>query len=319
MSIPNLQIGCATTDEPPLATGNACPPPLRCREVSALLDEQASAWELPAAECGTRGWCWGEGPPVYLLHPGVGSARLYALLAFLLRDECRCMLVDWQPVATRRRLDPYRFVDEFCRVIEAAGDTDVTVYAPGLGSALALRAAARRPELFGRIVLQNVTVRQRLSWWERRLAPWYRTSTRPLRSITGRETVQILNHRRWFPPLDPDRWQWFLDVTGELPLSWVVAQAELRDRLDLTHDLPQVRCPVLLLDVEGVGPRAAAAQADVRSRLPNARSVPVHTTGRQLYLTHPHRLQKLLLQFLHDPASFDMPSNEPEFFALKPT
>jgi pimeloyl-ACP methyl ester carboxylesterase len=299
--------------------GAGCPPPLRCRQIAELFEQQASAWDSDGSPVGTHGWCWGAGPPIYLLNAVGVPARLGVLLAWLLREDHRCVLIDWRAPSPRQRLTLDDYAADFVRLLESAEESAVTVLGGSFGGAVALRAAARRPELFGRIVLQGVASRRTLTLMERWLMSGLRRSARTQGTLPGRERIETLNHRRWFPPLDPDRWAWYLETTGAVPAALYAAQSQALHRDELTSELPRIATPVLAIDAEGVGPTLRAAQLRLQQAIPGARTVRMHTTGYHPGLTHPHRLAKVIRQFETDPAWFDAPPTEPEFFPLNPS
>ncbi len=294
----------------------ACPPPLRCRDISQALDDLAISWELPDSPVGTHGWTWGQGLPLYFLSGRGGSARLFCLLAWLLREQFRCTLVDWKLPARGPLPTLQEWVDDLSRLLREREDHPATVVGVSFGATLALETAARNPGQFLRLILHQVARRQRLSLAERVLATLFQESDRALQNIPGRETVQMLNHRRWFPPQDPDRWDWFQDVTGRIPLRLLISQSRVLHQTDLATSLSQVTCPVLLVNTEGLGPVSTAEQTLVASRLPAGVGTTLHSAGRHPYLTHPHRFMKLVQQFCSDPQAFAAVPDEPTFFPL---
>lgn len=308
---------CAPSVDPTPSEG--CPPPLRCRHIAAALDSTASAWELDDSPLGTRGWCWGSGPPLYFLNPLGGSARLFALTAWLLREDFRCMLVDWPSPRAGVRADLDLFAKDLQLLAESAGDSQIAVFGSSFGGAVALRSASMSPGLVDRLIVQGAAQVRHLSIAERVLAWGALRSRRTVRELPFSAQVLRINHSRWFPPLDPDRWQWFLDLIGEFPVSLLATQALALHNVDLAPDLRRIECPVLVLDTEGAGPRARQDQAALRAHLAQGYAASMHTTGLYPYLTHPHRLVKLIRQFVADPAAMAAASSEPSSFALRPT
>lgn len=300
----------------PLSAGAGCPPPLRCREVAACFDQEASAWELEGSPLGTHGWCWGVGRPLYLLPPLGGNTRLLVLLAYLLREQYRCVFVDWHGPTGKTVPTLDLFATDLERVLTIADETDVALYASSFGAAVAIRTAARSPQRIGSLILHDVARQKRLSLGESLLTRVFRRSARALQQVPGRVRVAEINHRRWFPPLDPDRWEWFLEVTGETPLRLMAAQARSIHGVDQTADLQRLSMPVLVFDVEGLGPQACEEQQRVREHLPHGKTASLHSTGSYPGLTHPHRLKKLLEQFLAAPHEFAAETAAPEFFPL---
>ncbi|OYW41612.1 MAG: hypothetical protein B7Z45_03500 [Azorhizobium sp. 12-66-6] len=301
------------------APPEGCPPPLRCRQIAAALDELASPWEVAGSPLGTHGWCWGSGPPLYFLNPLGGSARVFTLAAWLLREDFRCVMIDWNPPLRGQPADLDAFAADFRSLADSADDQGITVFGGSFGGAVALKAAASAPGLIDRLIVQDVRVHQKLSWSELALAYAGRRSQRTVRQLPFSGKVQRLNHARWFPPLDAERWEWFLELIGDFPASLLATQALALHHADLSLELGKVGCPVLVLDTEGAGPQARVEQALLRKMLPRGHAASLHTTGLYPYLTHPHRLVKLVRQFVSDPDSLDGPSPVPEFFPLKPS
>jgi pimeloyl-ACP methyl ester carboxylesterase len=241
-----------------------------------------------------RGWTCGSGPPLYFVNGFAGSSALYCLTAWLLRDHARCVFFDVEPT---NRAEPSSLGDFCTDLLEAAslnGDHSFAVFGTTFGGTVALQTAVLAPERVERLMLQSVPARSSLTWAERWLAKASVWSRAPLARFPGRLRVQTFNHRRWFPPLDPDRWQCFLEMTGGHPVALAARQALALAAVDLRPQLGQIHQPVLLIDTEGAGLRLSAAQQEVRQGLPNVQEERLHTTGLYPYLTHPHRLVKLI-------------------------
>jgi pimeloyl-ACP methyl ester carboxylesterase len=274
--------------------GEGCPPPLSCREVWAALERDTVPWELDRRGYALRGWTLGAGPPLYFANGFAGASALFCLTAWLLRDQVRCVLFD---VELRGRNGPSS-LDAFCTdLLEAAsfhGDQTFSVFGTTFGGTVALQTALVAPERIERLILQSVPARGSLTWAERLLARICKRSRAPLARFPGRLRVQTFNHRRWFPPLDPDRWQCFLEMAGTQPVALAARQAMALAAVDLRSQLGQLRQPVLLIDTEGAGVRLSALQQEVCDGLPNVQEERLHTTGLYPYLTHPHRLVKLI-------------------------
>jgi pimeloyl-ACP methyl ester carboxylesterase len=280
------------------AAASSCPPPLRCREVWQTVQRDAQTWLLPRDGYALRGWTFGAGPPLYFVNGFAGAAAIYSLLAYLLREQFRCVLFDIDLSAARLNTVPLNTAGDFAADLLAVadwhGDAAVTVFGATFGGTVALQAALSAPGRIERLILQNVPAHGSLTWAERTVAWWCAGSRRAVAQFPGRLRVQTFNHRRWFPPLDPDRWAFFLEATGAQPVALPARQALALERVDLRPQLTALRQPVLLIDTEGAGPRLAAAQQDVLQRLPQAREERLHTTGLLAALTHPHRLAKLM-------------------------
>ncbi|MBI1348581.1 alpha/beta fold hydrolase [bacterium] len=300
---------------PPETPGEGCPPPLRCRDVAETMERIATPWSLNGSKFGTHGWTWGEGPAVYFLSPIGGCAHLYSLVSWLLREDFRCVLIDWDRPQAQSRWTAQTFVDDLIAIGDLHHDEQIHLYGGEFGGLLSLLWAAHQPRRISRVIVQGLVAQRRLSLAERVLAGWYANSSKTLAEIPYHARVQTINHRRWFPPLDLDRWEWFQETTGQIPVSLVVAQARAWHATHLPPALSQVTCPVLFVNTEGMGPATQRDQAVVASQISDSHSTPLHTTGWHPSLTHPHRVAKLIRQFIADPLAFDH-HEEPAFFPL---
>jgi pimeloyl-ACP methyl ester carboxylesterase len=287
--------------------GEACPPPLVWQEVLAAYHSESQPWELDRGTRRLIGRTWGEGPPLYLLNGFVATAELYALMVYLLRDSFRCVVFDTavNPQSRRERPSLSDFAEDVIAVADHHEDRSVQLFAPTFGAAVALQAAMEHPGRITGLALQHGFASRRLSWSERLLAGWCRGSRRTLASLPWRRRVQELNHRRWFPPFDGSRFDFLVASTGAIPLTDLAQKALAVHAVRLEDRLRDVRCPVLLVRTEGQGQLETAGHAVLESGLSDARTEWLHSTGLHPYLTHPHRLARLLKTFFLDGSQHD--------------
>jgi len=279
--------------------GEACPPPLVWQEVLQAYRKESTPWEL---DLGTRklvGRSWGQGPPLYLLNGFVATAELQALMMYILRDSFRCVVYDTvsAPKSRRRRMTVDDYSADLFTAADQLEDSSICVMGPSFGAAVALNAARQQRQRIAGLCLLHGFAQRRLSWSERLLAAWYRGSQRTLDSLTSRRRVQELNHRRWFPPFDGTRFEFLVESTGKLTLADLVQKAMAIHRFNIQDHLAEITSPVLLVRTEGQGKIEADGHEVLEKHLPNARTEWLHSTGMHPYLTHPHRLAKLLKQF----------------------
>lgn len=285
--------------------GEACPPPLVWQEVLSAYQSDSQPWELDRGSRRLVGRSWGQGPPLYLLNGFVGTAELYSLLIWLLRDSFRCVVFDTVVAekSRRARFTIHDFADDVIASMDHHGDSAACLFAPTFGSAVALEAALNQSARIAGLVLQHGMASRRLSWSEWLLAEWCQRSRRLLRDLPWRRRVQELNHRRWFPPFDGTRFEFLVESTGKIPVAELAQKATAINAARLQHRLPEVTCPVLLVRTEGQGPLETASHEILERGLPNSHSEWLHSAGLHPYLTHPHRLAKLIKPFfLGDPA-----------------
>ncbi len=283
---------------PPPPTEGGCPPPLEWQEVVREFHRQADAWYLDRRNCRISGRTFGTGPPLYLLNGFSGTHELYALLAWLLRDRYRCVLFDYATPRIRRGVTLADLADDLIAVADAAGDQRLELFAPLFGGLVALEAMRRHPDRIGRGVLQGAFAHRDLSWFERlliRLCGWHPGK---LRHLPLRRILQTRSHRRWFPPFDKTRWQFLFDNTGSVPVAEMACRAAIVRDADLRPVLKEIHQPILLVRTEGEG-RILEECCGVLSRgLPNVQVEWMSDTGHFPYLTHPHRLAKVIDGFL---------------------
>jgi pimeloyl-ACP methyl ester carboxylesterase len=288
--------------QPAESAPEACPPPLAWREVLSAFHEQADDWSVDRPGYHLPGRAIGTGSPLYLLGGFGGSYQLYALLAWLLRDDFRCVLWDYPGVLAGPQSAQRGTLNDLAADVSAVaahfGETSIDVYAPSFGSLVALTAMLEYPPLVGKAVLQGGFSHRSLSRFERWLTRACRFYPGTLRNFPGSRAVREYNHRRWFPPFDETRWQFLEGLAGQVRISTLAWQATLIRDADLRPRLKEIDRPVLLIETEGEGAATRECQRELAHGLPRATEETLLGTGQYPYLTHPHRLAKIIRQFL---------------------
>ncbi len=300
--------GVASTDSAafgPAAGEGGCPPPLEWQDVLREFHSQANAWYLDRRNYCISGRTLGSGPPLYLLNGFTGTHELYALLVWLLRDQYRCVLFDYAMPATRGPVTLGDLADDLVAVGDAAGDASWTVFAPSFGGLVALEAMRRHPGRVNGAILQAAFAHRSLSQFERFLIRVCALHPGKLRHLPLRTFIQRQSHRRWFPPFDRTRWQFLADNTGAVPLADLARRAAMIRDGDLRPVLKEIKQPVLLVRAEGDGQVLEDCGHVLSAGLPRVKVEFLNDTGQYTYLTHPHRLAKLIRTF------FEMPGDEP--------
>ena len=283
-----------------------CPAPLSCTDVLAAFEAQSKRW---AIEFGSRrivGRTWGEGPPVYFLNGINGTHSLFAFVAWLFREQYRCVLFDYPGRSTAANAGRVPMtVKDFAAALDAVADLHrddaYALFATSFGSLVALTAMLDRPQRISRAVLQGGFARRTLSRMERLLIRAFSRAPGQYRRLPLRRLVQKHNHRAWFPPFDAVRWDFLLDNTGSVPIADVAERAAVIRETDLRPLLPKITQPILLIRSEGDGIVAEACHHELENGLPNARSEWLSHSGHIPAVTHPHRLAKLVREFVGGP------------------
>jgi pimeloyl-ACP methyl ester carboxylesterase len=273
-----------------------CPPPLQWQQVVAAFREQGSSWRAETPAGRIQGTVWGEGPTLVMLNGLSGSHELFALCAYLLKDHCRCVLLDYP---TGPRVTWPKLTDAITEVVtDISGADGCHVFGTSFGAALALQAAMRLKSSVRGLILQAAFAHLPLTIFERsaaRLLSWMPGRVQSLPAWCG---IQERGHRLWFPPIDPTRWLFYLDNAGQTSMAELARRFGMLGRFDVRSRLHQVVAPTLLLHVEGEGAAQSRCREELATMLPNARTEFLHTTGLLAFLTHPHRLAKLIREFV---------------------
>ncbi len=281
----------------PPAAESGCPPPLEWQEVLREFHRQSDAWYLDRPNYRISGRSLGSGPPLYLLNGFAGTHELFSLLVWLLRDQFRCVLFDY-PIPQRGSVTLNDLADDVIAIADVCGDQSCSLFATSFGGKVALTALHRHPRRIDRAVLQAGFAHRDLSRFERFLIQAGRILPARFRRIPLRAALQRQNHLRWFPPFDRTRWQFYLDNTGATSLGEMARRGGIIRDCDLRPLLPHIEQPVLLVRSEGDGQVLAKCGDVLADALPRATVETMNDTGQIPFLTHPHRLAKIIRPFL---------------------
>lgn len=278
-----------------LAPREGCPPPLQWREILDAYRVQSSAWKLPTSAGELSGRVWGEGPTVLFLNGLSGTSELFALTAYLLKPKFRCVLLDYP---SGRGVTWPRLVAAIEHSIEQFADGDgCHLFATTFGCALALESAKTLGTRVRSLTLQGAFAHLPLTIFERLAASIARWLPGRSASIPAWSALQERSHRLWFPPIDSTRWSFYLENAGQTRIADVASRFAMLRQFDVRGELQNFETPTLLLQVEGEGPIQARCREELASLLPNGRTEFLHTTGLLTFLTHPHRLARILKEF----------------------
>lgn len=278
----------------------ACPPPLAWQEVLHGVEEQGEAFHFAFGPIELDGVILGQGPPIWFLNGFSGNRQLFSLLAWLLRDRFRCVLVDatWPGDTHPRSLQPL-LSQTYVAAFESLKTPRPALFGTAFGAQTALAITNQSPNAIRAAVLHEGFFRRNASLTERLLAWGASRSNKRLAEFPNWSQLQEANHRRWFPPIDPSRWDFLLENLGATPArrwsSMARSAATTHNLKSRSHD---IQTPVQLIRTEGDGPVATTAMNELMVQLPNVREETLHTSGHFAFLTHPHRVAKIVAGFL---------------------
>ena len=278
--------------------GEPCPAPLIWQEVRESFLRESTPWEIVRGPHRLFGRTIGNGPPLYFLNNFAATAELFCLSIWLLRDRFRCVVfdatTDSRSIARHSKSTMGEFAADLFAVADNWSDRQFSIYGAGFGAAVALRAALDRPESISGMVLQHGFAKRRLSLSERFLASLCLYSGQTLDKLPQRRRFQAVNHKPWFPPVDPSRFDFLMESTGTLLLRDLARRAFAVDSFDVLAQLCTVSCPITLLRTEGEGRMAAESQIVLENGLNFPKTEWLHSAGQHPYLTHPHRVTNII-------------------------
>ncbi len=278
----------------PAKPGEGCPPPLGWADVVREIGERRVVIDAVVRGRAVRAYSVGDGPPLYFLNGISATPDLFSLLVWLLRDDFRCVVLEY-PSWARSLGD---LSDALLAVADAAGDDQFDLYAASFGSLVALHTLLEAPQRISHVVLQGPLVGMRLSSAERtgaRLLSWLPGQMRRLPMFAS---IARGNHARWFPPVDPTRWQFAEQDLTEPRIADVARRGRMLIGTDFSARLSEIATPTLLISSEGEVARHRDAARLLNERLPNSRHEDIPNTGHLAFLTHPHRMANLVRPFL---------------------
>jgi pimeloyl-ACP methyl ester carboxylesterase len=305
-------------DAPRPASSEGCPSPLGWAEVLESFREESTAWSVDVEGAVLHGRTLGGkkqggGRPLYFLNGISGNCELFCLLAWLLRDDFRCVLFDYRGHDANRglpRLSLPRLVDDFLAIADAQGDRTFDVFAAPFGSLIALGTLADHPTRVERAVLLGGYAHRHLSRFERFLCAVGRFAPGAISQVPLHGTLQTASHQRAFPPFDASRWGFFTQNAGQTPIRDLAERAALMATADLRNQLSRIEQPVHLIRTEHEGVVSAAGQDELERAIPRVTAESMPLAGQLAYLTHPHRIAKALRSFLAATATEGQPSCE---------
>jgi pimeloyl-ACP methyl ester carboxylesterase len=285
--------------ENPIETAPAsepCPTPLAWQEVVSSFRAAATVRVFSTEFGDVTATEFGRGQPIVFFPGLAGGPLLFSLTSWLLKEDFRSIILEhpqFDRAPSSVQLVP-RTAEAFGLAIEHLCPEGANVYATSFGSQIALQLMASRPGLVRNSFLQGAWAARQLTWAEKgllRTGSWLR---RPVRQIPLWLSAQIQNHRRWFPPFDETRFGFLLNEVGQTPTRVIARRLLAAGSTDLRPKLSSILQPTVILHCEGEGGLVAAAERELEERLPHARSEEMYHSGHYPYLTHPHRLAKIL-------------------------
>jgi pimeloyl-ACP methyl ester carboxylesterase len=273
--------------------------------------------------------CGGSGPPLVLVH-GLGSSAAVEFYYNLepLAAQHRVLAIDLPGFGkSDKPILAYTielFVKAVSELMACEGITRAAVMGVSMGGRVALGLALDSPELVERLVLVDA-----LGVGPPRRVLAYRVLlTRGLGELTLRGTARAL--RRMNPATIRRLWGWYLRRPTRVEATWsderianhgmllsspeyraaylsalrsIAGMTQLRNGVDVGDRLPELHMPTLLIwgRHDHIFPPSHAESA--KDKLPRGRVVIFEDSGHTPQMEEPERFNRLVLDFLAEPAS----------------
>jgi len=297
--------GSAAAPSPPRSPLDGCPVPISWQIVLREFREKAPLQSIPHPTGPIEFRTWGNGPPVYFFNGLGGVSDHFALLTHLMRDQFRCVVVEFPGVKQIGGRSFSLTLDDLSnRAVALAdhfGDRTFYLFATSLGSLVTWNLLSRFPDRVNKVVITGGFAHRSLSLAERFLIKAGRLLPFRLRSLPLAKTVHKATFGPWFPPNDPTRWNFFSDMAEEVPVRDLAWRGKLIRDNDLTNLLPNINTPVLLIQGEGDGIVSGKCRDVLHANLPQSQIEMMANTGHLPHITHPHRLGKSIRNFFLPP------------------
>jgi len=279
------------------ATSSGCPPPLAWQDVLTEFRQQSQRFEFTDnAGRSLCGYSLGEGPPLYILNGLSATPEIHCLMVWLLREEFRCVIVEYPEDATSL----CELADALLVTADRLGDLKFDLFATSFGSAVAMQILMRNGGRVRHAVLQGPVNGIQLSWLERGLTWAAQFLPGRMKHVPLFRTALQNNHRLWFPPVDPTRWHFLALDIGSRRIQTVARRWRMLHAVDWTDRLSAIETPVFVISSEGEAARHRTAANLFADRIEGSRSEQIPNSGHVPYVTHPHRLAGLIGPFLRD-------------------
>jgi pimeloyl-ACP methyl ester carboxylesterase len=184
------------------------------------------------------------------------------------------------------------FIIDVFAVADAAGLNRFHLVGESIGGTIGLAATLARPERVATLTVSNgghlgASI-QRVDEWRRQLD-----------EVGVKGWSDIFMHDRFHDDaLSPERWAWFAAQQEAWTPDAILSALAVLVGTDLAPQLPQIRCPVLLLHPDGSPFIPVAVAAEMHRLLPNAQLTVVGHSRHGLPFSHGAQAAALLRTFL---------------------
>lgn len=279
--------------------------PLSVEQVLERYEKEATQGTFDTGRYQCEYFSWGEGAPLIFIHNLLEDYRSQLWLSAYLSRSFRCIGyrlpqgdTDGAKVSRYSHQD---LTDDLFALQDHLNAARCYVYASGFGSTIALHAMQQQPSRFPRAILHGAMASQP-STRSQRMMSWLLSH---LPGTLGQTLwkKQFLDklHYGEFPEAIQDRWQFYVNNVGQIPLSALGWRMRMLHRIDLTEKLSEIKQPVMLVQ----GDRDHVISPDVTNvllgKLPTVAFAQIPDAQHLPNLSHPEDLSRAIHHFLTPP------------------
>ena len=214
---------------------------------------------------------WSETETILLLHGNAESGKVWFAWVPHLARHFRVVRPDMRgygdstPMPRDFAWSVDTIVDDYLALMDALGAARFHLVGAKLGGTIARRMAARCPERVRTLTLAGVPGPLR------NMGPTYTARGVEFETQGVEHWARRTIGGRLGSTFPPQGVEWWIRHMGRTPVSTMLGFIKYFNQLDITHDLPQIRCPTLVITTEGSGLGSVAETRAWLQLIPNSR------------------------------------------------
>ena len=246
-------------------------------------------------------------PAVLCLHSLFLDARMFDGFVDWAAGRYRVIRPEWRgqgrsDLTSQKMITMDELADDMFELIDQLGLTDVNLIAQSMGGDVAVRLAARRPELFRSLVMAGSSARSEPDGQREDFLDWVgKAGEQGFIKDSLEDTMNIMfgpTSRNTADPKRKESVDLWRDRINATPRHLYPAMLGVILREDALHLLPEITCPALVFSGDEDTARPPAWAQEVASGIPSAKLVPLTKVGHSPTLEVPELVYPMILDFL---------------------
>lgn len=242
---------------------------------------------------------WRSHETVLMLHGNAESSSAWFAWIPTLAREYRVVRPDMRgfgdstPMPRDYRWSLDRVIDDFIALMDELAIERFHLVGAKIGGTIALRFAARRPERVSTLTVVGSPVSGQDSLGTR-IDSW----------LEHLERNGVESWARWTMPgrlgskFPAEGAEWWAKLMGRTPLTTQLGFVSIVPSVDVTPDLQNIACPVLVITTEGSGLGSVEATRTWTNKIPHAELLVMPGDSYHVAATDPERCAQATLDFI---------------------